>query len=90
VSKKFHRVIELASFVLGIVCLVWGLYTSFALIRTPSLPDDAVYFDPPSLLETLGVDRIEVNWSRLAIAAAGGLVLWSLFRIIGKQSHENA
>ena len=86
----FYRVIALLSFVSGIVCLVWGLATSFALIRTPSPEDGARYFDAPSLLEILGIDGIEVRWSRLAIAVAGGVVLWIIFRVISRQNYESA
>jgi hypothetical protein len=89
-STRFHRVIALLSFVSGIFCLLWGLSTSFALIRT-TLPDDGTpYFDSPSLREILGIDRISVHWSRLAIAVAGGLVLWILFRIVSKQKYDAA
>jgi len=87
---RFHRMIALLSFLFGSGCLLWGVGTAFALRPTPSPEDDAPYFDAPSLLEILGVDGIEVRWSRLAVAFAGALVLWILFRVISRLSHEAA
>ena len=89
-SKRFHTVIALFAFLFGIVCLMWGLVTTFAVIRTPPPPDGTIYFEPPSLMEILGVDGIEVHWSRLALAAIGGTVILVLFRILKKQEHESA
>jgi len=87
-STRFRRVILWLAFVFGIVCLGWGLATAFALIRTSSSEADAPYIDSPSLLEFLGIDGIRVRWPRFAIAVAGGLVLWILFRVISRKNHE--
>ena len=77
------------AFMFWTVFLIWGLFTAFAIKRIPSLPDDEVYIDPPSLLETLGIG-IEVRWPRLGAAAASGMVVWVLYSLIQKQNNEVA
>ena len=74
--KLFHLMSGPLPTVVGVAFLTWGLTTCLTLKRIPPLPDDAVYFCAPSLLEILGVDEIQIRWTRLAFAVAGTFALW--------------